>query len=103
MPISLIDYSINKNFIASNLCENRLRPEMKCHGKCYLKKKLAKSSEGQESQNQNGASQIVVDYCEQLVKHTFVCPDRLSLNYSEFPSSKAKSEYRNLLFRPPNA
>jgi hypothetical protein len=103
MPISLIDYSINKNYIATNLCENRLRPEMNCHGKCYLKKKLAKSNEGQESQNQNGASQIVIDYCEQLINYTFSCAGGISLHYSALPALNFKSEFRNLLFRPPIA
>ena len=102
MPISLIDFSINKNFIASNLCENRSRPEMNCHGKCYLNKKLAKSNESQESQNQKANSKIVVvDFCEQPVEHSFSCPDRPSLYYSLFLSLNKKSEFRTLLFRPP--
>jgi hypothetical protein len=36
MPISLMGYSFNKNFIAKNLCENRFRSEAHCAGKCYL-------------------------------------------------------------------
>lgn len=30
----------NRAYIAENLCENRDKPQMKCNGKCYLKKKM---------------------------------------------------------------
>ena len=33
-------YQINKDYIAKNLCENKDKPQLKCCGKCYLKKKL---------------------------------------------------------------
>ena len=36
----LLDYQINRNYIAANLCENRDKPAMKCEGKCYLCKRL---------------------------------------------------------------
>jgi hypothetical protein len=35
-------YMIRKDYIATTLCENRDKPEMKCAGKCYLKKQLKK-------------------------------------------------------------
>jgi hypothetical protein len=38
-------YTINKTYIAKNLCENRNNPKMKCCGKCYLKKQLKKVDE----------------------------------------------------------
>lgn len=33
-------FELRKDFIVRNLCENRSRPELKCCGKCYLKKQL---------------------------------------------------------------
>lgn len=41
-------YQINKEFIASTLCENRAKPMLHCDGKCYLKKKI-KAQESNES------------------------------------------------------
>ena len=38
-------YELNKNYIAQNLCENRDKPQMKCCGKCYLRKQLNKTEE----------------------------------------------------------
>lgn len=36
----IIDYVVNKDFIANTLCENKEKPELKCHGKCQMSKRL---------------------------------------------------------------
>ncbi|MCK5816046.1 MAG: hypothetical protein KAH07_08890 [Flavobacteriaceae bacterium] len=43
MPI--LEYNLNKEYIASVLCENRDRPQLACNGKCYLDKKIKESKE----------------------------------------------------------
>lgn len=35
-------YALRKDYIASHLCVNRDKPELKCCGKCYLRKQLKK-------------------------------------------------------------
>ncbi len=35
-------YQVNKNYIAANFCINKSKPELKCCGKCYLRKQLNK-------------------------------------------------------------
>jgi hypothetical protein len=45
-----LSFQLNRDFIVSNLCENRARPEMKCEGKCYLCKQL-KSEEKKDQEN----------------------------------------------------
>ncbi|WMW78303.1 hypothetical protein RF683_02330 [Flavobacterium sp. 20NA77.7] len=42
--IPLVDYVINHEYIATELCENIAKPEMHCDGKCHLKKELAKAA-----------------------------------------------------------
>ncbi|MCF4101421.1 hypothetical protein L1I30_07070 [Gillisia sp. M10.2A] len=37
----LVDYAFNYEYIATELCENRDRPELSCNGKCYLMRSLA--------------------------------------------------------------
>lgn len=37
----VLEYELNKEYIAKNLCENRSRPILKCKGKCQLMKKMA--------------------------------------------------------------
>lgn len=46
----LMEYQLNKDYIAANLCENRAKPELKCHGKCQLMKKM--KQEEKEDQDQ---------------------------------------------------
>lgn len=47
MPI--LDYAVNYDYISTQLCENRARPELRCNGKCYVKKEILKSSENQSA------------------------------------------------------
>ena len=47
MPI--LDYAVNYDYISTQLCENRARPELRCNGKCYIKKEILKSSENQNA------------------------------------------------------
>ncbi len=37
----ILDYIINYDFIATELCENTSTPELGCNGKCHLKSELA--------------------------------------------------------------
>ena len=41
-------FKANQDYIAAKLCENREKPQMHCHGKCYLEKQLQQESEKQE-------------------------------------------------------
>lgn len=41
----VIDYIINYDYISTELCENKNKPELLCNGKCQLMKELAKVSE----------------------------------------------------------
>jgi hypothetical protein len=36
----ILDFYLNQDYIARNLCENRDKPQMHCNGKCHLAKKL---------------------------------------------------------------
>lgn len=43
--VILLNYQVNKEYIAQNLCENRDKPDMDCCGKCVVKKELDKDSQ----------------------------------------------------------
>jgi hypothetical protein len=43
-------YELNKDYIATALCENKAKPVMQCNGKCYLAKKI-KQEEKKEQQS----------------------------------------------------
>jgi len=43
------NYTINRDYISKNLCENRAKPNMHCNGKCHLKKQLQKEEKKENS------------------------------------------------------
>ena len=58
--VVVIDYNLNRNYIAKNLCVNRARPKMHCNGKCQMMKKLAEEEKQNSSNNSNNTSRIKV-------------------------------------------
>ena len=42
-------YEVNKEYVATVLCENKDKPAMKCCGKCYLRKQLKNTSDNTEN------------------------------------------------------
>jgi hypothetical protein len=102
MPISLVEYSLNKNFIAANLCENRLKQAVHCAGSCFLSKKLANASESQEAPDQKGSSKtVVIDFFESVEQLSFGC-HFLTAEHSSFNRAQQISDpFRDHLLRPP--
>ena len=43
--VPVFEYVINYEYIATVLCINKDKPELKCNGKCHLMQELAKVSE----------------------------------------------------------
>jgi len=46
----IAEYIINYDYIVTNLCENRNKPQLQCNGTCYLAKMLAEEN-GQQEDN----------------------------------------------------
>ena len=42
-------FELNRNYIATKLCENRNKPWLHCDGKCYFAKKIKQAEEKQAS------------------------------------------------------
>jgi hypothetical protein len=56
-------YQLNKAYIASELCEQRLIPDTDCQGKCHLRKELKKDAEReQQAQRQQQAAVDLIFY-----------------------------------------
>jgi hypothetical protein len=50
----ILEYQVNKEFIAKNLCVNRAKPSCCCQGKCYLNKKMANDESQQQAPGKSG-------------------------------------------------
>ncbi|WP_428329958.1 hypothetical protein [Mucilaginibacter sp.] len=42
-------FELNRNYIATKLCENRNKPWLHCNGKCYFMKKIKQAEEKERS------------------------------------------------------
>jgi len=75
--IILLDYSINKSYIAAELCEKRNIPKSCCQGKCYLKKQLQKDEDGKNASSTARADEISIQwFCEELSSDSYFFPEK---------------------------
>ncbi len=102
MQIAVLDYQINRDFIAENLCENRFSPEKQCAGKCYLKKQLSSSSESTGSQEGRTASKTFsVDYFEALESVDFSRPAPVIVHHAVPDDQGSGYLFAADIFHPP--
>lgn len=55
----ILEYQVNKDFIAKNLCVNRAKPSSCCQGKCYLNKRMAADESDQQTPFKGGQREEV--------------------------------------------
>lgn len=67
-----VNYWMNKDYIASVLCENKDRPELECNGKCHLKKEIQSNSDDQNN-GQEVASSMMVEFFQPSERFEFKC------------------------------
>ena len=100
--LPFVTYKVNKNFIATVLCENRAKANMHCNGKCFLKKELQKSAKEHSSKNGN----LTNDFVELIAvstKHEMLLKPSvttLQSNFTAFIFSYAHS-HSGSVFHPP--
>lgn len=56
-----IGYELNKPYIATTLCENISKPELKCNGKCYLAKKIKIAEKAEQNPQKTTSKRFVND------------------------------------------
>jgi hypothetical protein len=104
MPLSLLDYSLNRNYIVASLCENKLKPEMHCAGKCYLNKQLGKSNENQNSRDQKGNVKVLLtDFFEPFDEMVSGNHFTISLLKPQYPMQLITPAFKTAIFHPPIA
>ena len=54
-----VGYELNKNYIATVLCENINKPELKCDGKCYLSKKIKQAEKEDQKPGQTASKTML--------------------------------------------
>lgn len=98
-----IDYWMNKDFIASELCENQDKPELKCDGKCHLKKEI-QQSEQEQNDSQQISVRLMVEFFQPITQ--FVLRTHQSIeqkkNYPSYSEVALSGHFRSI-FHPPKA
>ncbi|WP_370899401.1 hypothetical protein [Chryseobacterium gossypii] len=100
--LPLVNYVVNYDYIAKNLCENRNNPESTCKGKCYVKKELVKTEKESGSSQTVKCSSIDVFLYNEIFTYTakeeigFLLKDPVSW-HSDFHTS----EHFSRIFHPP--
>jgi hypothetical protein len=98
------EYSMNKNFIAKNLCVNRAKPKMHCNGKCQMMKRLAEEEKQNSSNNTNNSSKTKVQelvLSDVMNTPTFPLLTYVTLSYNEEPPVLKHDSPISSIFHPP--
>lgn len=102
----VLDYVLNYDYIAKELCENKTKPELKCNGKCHLVNELAKAAEDEKPINSdkknNSKQEIEVLFFQEIksfVVEQIYFHNKTSIgdNYANFYFHKASCS----VFHPP--
>jgi hypothetical protein len=103
--IPVIEYFINYNYIATQLCENRDKPLLECNGKCYLEKQVSKQQNSESNSSvpmppkidlEKFISLKIVDFTYQISKPIQATVIPL------FCNSLKEATFNFFLFRPPS-
>ncbi|HTE08809.1 MAG TPA: hypothetical protein VK628_08580 [Flavitalea sp.] len=102
MPLSWLNYTINKNYISAELCENKAKPLMHCNGQCVLMKKLAKANESNETgANKPEVKNAGLDYYEAISNYSFELPNILAAEFYMPQILTTITGFPGSIFRPP--
>ncbi len=67
MVATLIQFQANRTYYAEVLCVNKNRPELACHGKCVLMKRLRAEMEVDQKKDSNKMLTIMEKVLESIV------------------------------------
>lgn len=93
-------FEMNRNYIASKLCENRNKPWLHCNGKCYLLKKIKQAEEKQNSAERESQKNLIQEsLCEDNPEVKFYTQ---LLRVIAIPNNRIDlPKGYNAIFRPP--
>jgi hypothetical protein len=96
----IADYSLHKEFIAKNLCENKAKPMMHCNGKCHLRKALQKEEKKNNEEN-SLKEKFEVQFFSQTNKIIFSASSSEIKKGNTAYSSGVSVSHLNRVFHPP--
>jgi hypothetical protein len=68
--LPVIDYLVNKDYIAKNLCVNKDKPRSCCKGKCHMVKQLQKTNQNTEKDPKNTGNKLQIKELNEFILNT---------------------------------
>jgi hypothetical protein len=99
----IIDFRVNRNYIAKTLCENRNKPQMHCNGQCVFMKKLKQEEKKDEENPNRRADNQFEAIAENFEPFHLKSIDFISLVRNVKPSDRIISPFDYPPFHPPQA
>jgi hypothetical protein len=101
--VVVMEYNLNQDFIAKNLCINKTKPKLHCNGKCQMMKKLAEEEKQNSSSNNNNMKIKVQELvcCNEMNKPGLPSPTCARLSYNEEPPLLKHDSLIGSIFHPP--
>ncbi|GAA3634276.1 hypothetical protein [Flavivirga jejuensis] len=97
-----VEYLLNQDYIAEFLCINKDKPELQCHGKCYLVKEIEKQQENDSNSLRVSLENYPIGFVEILQIKTFQT-FKLASKKTRFPYQKLYYfDYNYSAFQPPD-
>ncbi len=101
--LPVIDYLINKDYIAKNLCINKDKPKSCCKGKCHMVKQLQKTNQNSEKDPKNTGNRIQIkaldEYILDIPSHNYLAIN--SIKHLAFNTSEPEQPACSAIFVPP--
>lgn len=101
--LPILDYYVNYNYIATQLCENRDKPILDCNGKCYVAKEIEKSKKS--NHQDTTVPEFKIDFYIpnefqiELVQAEIFFHDKKRVSYKT--ASLLSNEFLFSIFHPP--
>jgi hypothetical protein len=98
----VLEYKVNQDYIAKNLCENRNKPKLHCNGKCQLAKKLTEDQKENAPDNNQGKLKFaeVIFYLDQSLQHLSLLENVACPYHNRYFDKKYTAPYYSI-FHPP--
>ncbi len=102
--IPIIEYFVNYEYIANELCENKDKPTVACNGKCYLEKQVKKQQRIDIDQEAPMPPKIDLEKYITLKNKKFTYKFRIVEQFNQTPTFYIKIDKKifiDQLLRPP--
>lgn len=98
----VVEYNLNKDFIAKKLCVNKAKPKLHCNGKCQMMKKLAEE-ENRNATNNNSSKLKLQElaFSDKMNTPTPPAVPYITLSYNQDKPILKHASPASSIFHPP--